>query len=171
MIRRHLASIRRGTSRELRSQTVIAALICSFSLLSQAPNAFAKASFVGTWQVTLTFPDAPGSTTNHTEVITMNVSPRGDSLVGRMVITDDQGNTFGGVWRQVGKKISVTFELPCVAGAAAPCGTIVLLGKAKPAVGKLVGQKLIVMWDNPDTSNPSLFRTSNGTFKGVLISQ
>ena len=146
----------------------IAMVICALAFV---PGTSAKAGFIGTWQVTVTYPDGPNRHNQSTHTLMLNVSPRGGSLVGRMLITDDQGNVFGGVWRQVGKKIFVTFELPCDPSSSIPCGTIDMLGKVKAKKGKLVGKKLIVMWDRPNNQNQALYDTSNGSFSGIQLSQ
>jgi len=116
----------------------------------------------GVWSVTITIPQSPNSTLNQTLSVTLNVSPLGDSLVGRLTITDSQNRTVGGVWRQVGKHISITYELPCNAGDT--CATLVMMAKLK--ADRLKNGQVIVMWDVPDNRNPALFQTSMGSFTG-----
>ena len=158
------------TRRTISTSVTILLAAALFGALST--NAHAAPSFAGNWQITVTYPDGPVSDGNVTHILTMNVSPiASGSLVGRMVITDDQGNTYGGVWRQVGKKISITFELPCDQSRPNACGSMLLLGKFKPAACKLVGQKLVVLWDKADSQNKALYDTSNGSFSGIMLAQ
>ncbi|HKV40439.1 MAG TPA: hypothetical protein VJX67_14595, partial [Blastocatellia bacterium] len=107
-------------------------LVSVFTLVA-APAAFAGDPFVGQWQVTMTFQAAPGSKIQQTSMVTMVASPHGDSLVGRLTVTDSQNRTVGGVWRHVGKKISITYEPPCDPSSPNPCATLVLLGRLKNA--------------------------------------
>jgi hypothetical protein len=134
------------------------------ALCVAAPQVLAANPLDGVWSVTLTIPQSPNSTLNQTLSVTMNVSPLGDSLVGRMTITDSQNRTVGGVWRQVGKHISITYELPC-GGPSDTCATLVMLARLKG--DRLKGGQVIVMWDVPDDKDPALYQTSNGSFTGT----
>jgi hypothetical protein len=81
-----------------------------------------------------------------------------------MTITDTEGHTVGGAWRQVAKKVSVTYELPCAGDA--PCASLILTGKMKSSGTRIKNGSVIVVWDTPNDHNPALFDTSNGSFKG-----
>jgi len=129
-------------------------------------HVLAAAKLAGKWQVTITFPDSPGSRTMRDLVVSFDASPLGDSLVGRLTITDDQNRMVGGVWRQVGKQVSIAYELPCSDGEGS-CATLILMGKVKGDVLKK-GQ-VIVMWDTTSDRDPALYDTSNGTFSGFRL--
>jgi hypothetical protein len=133
------------------------------ALCLTATNVLAANPLDGVWSVTITIPQSPNSTLNQTLAVTMNVTPLGDSLVGRLTITDSQNRTVGGVWRQVGKHISITYELPCGASGDT-CATLVMLAKLKG--DRLKGGQVIVVWDVPDNKDPALYQTSNGSFTG-----
>jgi hypothetical protein len=96
--------------------------------------------------------------------VNFDVGPRGDSLHGRITITDEQGRATGGVWRQVNKKISATYELPCPEDGSSPCASLILIGKLKSSNSKIKKGDVIVMWDTENGQNPALFDTSNGSF-------
>jgi hypothetical protein len=140
------------------------ALLIATSLGLFVPRVWAANPLDGVWSVTMTIPQAPNSTLNQTLSVTLNVSPLGDSLVGRMTITDSQNRMVGGVWRQVGKHISITYELPC-GGPSDTCATLVMLARLKG--DRLKGGQVIVMWDVPDGKDPALYQTSNGSFIGT----
>jgi hypothetical protein len=147
----------------LRKRAVAVALIL-FTVIVLAPSALASKKFEGRWSVSITIPVAPNSTDKRTFVVNFDVGPRGESLHGRIMITDEQGRTTGGVWRQVNKKISATFELPCPEDGSSPCASLVLLGKLKSSNTKIKKGDVIVMWDTGNQQNPALFDTSNGSF-------
>ena len=144
----------------LRRRTTTVALIL-LTVFAVAPLALAGKKFEGRWSVSITMPVAPNSTDKQTFTFNFDVGPRGESLHGRITIVDEQGRTIGGVWRQVNKKISATFELcPDDDG---PCASLVLLGKIKDNV-KIKKGDVIVMWDSENQQNPALYDTSNGSF-------
>lgn len=132
------------------------------TLLVVAPSALASKKFEGRWAVSITIPAAPNSNDKRTFNFTFDVGPRGESLHGRIAISDEQGRTIGGVWRQVNKKISATFELCPDDGG--PCASLVLLGKLKSSNSKIKKGDVIVMWDTENNQNPALYDTSNGSF-------
>ena len=136
-----------------------------------APPVYSADGLVGAWTVTITIPSAPGSQQTVTSTVTFNVTARGKALVGRMTITDDQNRTVAGVWREVGKSISITYEPFCDPSSPGPCATILLIGKVKAAAGVIKGSKAIVIWDTPNSRNPALFSTSEGTFSAVVAAQ
>jgi hypothetical protein len=140
----------------------IATLIALVALLAASPISHAAAKLQGRWLLTITIPDAPGSDNTQTFTVNLDASPRDNSLHGRLTITDAENRTAPGVWRQSGKKFSITYELPC--GVDGPCATLVLHGKIKG--DRLKSGNVIVMWDEPNDNNPALFRTSTGSFGG-----
>jgi hypothetical protein len=145
-----------------RRNTIGLMLIAIASLLVVSPSAVAGKKLNGVWQLFITIPDGPGSSTERTLAVTMNASAR-DGLHGRLTITDDQGRTVPGVWRQNSKKISIAFESPCSPGEH--CGSFILLGKMKNGTRFKKGD-VIVMWDTPNDANHAKFDTSNGSFTG-----
>ena len=144
----------------LRKRAATVALIL-VTVFAAAPSALAGKKFEGRWSVSITMPIAPNSTDKRTFTLNFDVGPRGESLHGRITILDEQGRTIGGVWRQVNKKISATFELCPDDGG--PCASLVLLGKIKDNV-KIKKGDVIVMWDTENDGNPALYDTSNGSF-------
>lgn len=145
----------------------IAAITAVLLLIAIAQNALAGNELAGQWTLTITIPDSPGSTGTRTFVVNLDVSPRGESLHGRLNITDEAGKTVGGAWRQVGKSLSMAYELPCPGDG--PCASLILLGKVKGGGVLIKKGKVIVMWDTANNKNPALFDTSNGTFRGARI--
>ncbi|MGA9773748.1 MAG: hypothetical protein WBV94_32255 [Blastocatellia bacterium] len=145
----------------LRKRAHVAALIL-VTVLALAPSALASKKFEGRWSVSITMPVAPGSNDKRTFTVNFDVGPRGESLHGRITILDEQGRTTGGVWRQVNKKISATFELCPEDGG--PCASLVLIGKLKSSNSKIKKGDVIVMWDTENQQNPALYDTSNGSF-------
>lgn len=139
-------------------------VLISLAVLLAASPAFAAPKFAGRWIFTITIPESPGSNNTRTFTVNVDASPRGASLHGRMTITDAEGRTVGGAWRQSGKKVSVTYELPCADDS--PCASLILTGKLKDGGTKIRKGAVIVMWDTPNSNNPSLFDTSNGSFNG-----
>ncbi|HXG68750.1 MAG TPA: hypothetical protein VNO70_26875 [Blastocatellia bacterium] len=123
----------------------------------------------GTWVLTITIPDAPGSRDKRTFTVTLNVTPRGRSLNGRMTVTDEQNRTVGAVWRQVGKRVFISLELPCEGEDQTPCASLIMEAKLKSQGMRLKKGKVVVMWDTPNDENPALYDTSNGTFSGERI--
>jgi hypothetical protein len=151
-----------GRIQILRKRAAAVALIL-VAVLAVAPSALASKKFEGRWSVSITIPVAPNSNDKRTFVVNFDVGPRGDSLHGRITITDEQGRTTGGVWRQVNKKVSATYELPCPEDGS-PCASLVLIGKLKSSNSKIKKGDVIVMWDTENQQHPALFDTSNGSF-------
>lgn len=136
-------------------------------LIAITPSAFAGNELAGRWTLTITIPESPGSTIPHTFTVNLDVTPRGESLHGRLNITDESGNTVGGAWRQVGKGLSITYELPCP--GAGPCASLVLLGRVKGGGVLIKKGTVVVMWDTANSQNPALYDTSNGSFRGTRV--
>ena len=146
---------------------VVGGLVALLILLSILPSAIASNELTGRWSLTITIPDSPGSTTTKDFIVNLDVSPRGDSLHGRLNITDEAGKTVGGAWRQVGKNVSIAYELPCPGDG--PCASLILLGRVKGGGTLIKRGTVIVMWDTANDKNPALFDTSNGSFRGARI--
>ncbi|HJQ70247.1 MAG TPA: hypothetical protein VKA70_14820 [Blastocatellia bacterium] len=146
-----------------------ATLMIAIILLSFAPSAFAGKSFQGLWAITITIPESPSSSTNRTFTVNLNVSPRDNSLHGRMTITDSDNKTVSGVWRQSGKKFSIAYELPCPDDGSQPCASLVLFGKMKKGNDSIKKGTVVVMWDTANNRNPALYDTSKGTFTGERL--
>jgi hypothetical protein len=135
------------------------------------PAALSKAPLVGKWQVIITAPAAPGSSQKNTFIVNFDVSAMDTgSLVGRLLITDQQNRSVSGVWREVGKMISITYEPFCDPSQTVPCATFILLGKVKGGGAVIKGQ-LVVEWDTADSRNPALYQTDNGRFSGQVVTQ
>jgi len=155
--------------RRIHSLSKAAAAVVLLLLLAGVPVNAGGKSFEGRWVFTITIPESPGVKTKRTLTVTFEADPRGDSLNGRLRATDDNNRTVSGAWRQVGKRISITYELPCPDDGSAPCASLVMLGKIK-GEGTLVKKgTVIVMWDTQSDSNPALYDTSNGTFNAVRL--
>ena len=150
-------------SKPIRVAVVLAGLL---GALVVSPSALAGKKLQGRWQLTITIPDPPIGDKLRTLLVTIDVSPRVD-LQGRLTISDAEGRTVGGVWRQVGKKVSIAYELPCSPGE--PCASLVLLGKVKEGGVKIKNGTVIVMWDTPNEQNHALYDTSNGSFSGERL--
>jgi hypothetical protein len=133
-------------------------------LLTVNHSVHAAKALQGQWTLTITIPDSPQSATTRTLSVKMDVSPRGESLHGRVNISDLSGRTVGGAWRQVGKRVSIAYELPCPGDG--PCASLILLGKVKGDGFLIKKGTVIVMWDTSNERNPSLYDTSNGSFRG-----
>ena len=144
-----------------------AAAVAMLLLIAVAPNALAGNDLAGQWTLTITIPDSPGAATTRTFTVNLDVSPRGESLHGRLNITDEAGTTVGGAWRQVGKNLSIAYELPCPGDG--PCASLILLGRVKGGGVKIKNGTVIVMWDTTNNKNPALYDTSNGSFRGTRI--
>ena len=143
------------------------AVVCVSSIV---PAVAAKGlPLVGKWQVTVTMPVTPGSGQKNSQTLILNVSPMdSSSLNGRLTVTDQSNRTVSGVWREVGKMISITYEPVCDESQGAPCATLILLGRVKGG-GTIVKGQVVVEWDRPDSSNPSLYATDNGKFSGQAL--
>jgi hypothetical protein len=143
----------------------VTAVLSLIIMLTLAPSALASKKFEGRWSISITIPVAPNSSSKRTFTVNFDAGPRGESLHARVVIIDDEGRTIGGVWRQVNKKVSITYELPCPEDGSSPCASLVLSGKLKSGNNRIKGS-VIVMWDTDNAQNPALFDTSNGSFSG-----
>jgi hypothetical protein len=154
----------RGRIHSSKAAAVVLAL-----LLAGVPAIAAGKSFEGRWVFTITIPESPGSKAKRTLTVTFDADPRGDSLNGRLTATDDANRTVSGAWRQVGKRLSITYELPCPDDGSAPCASVVLLGKIKGEGALVKKGAVIVMWDTQSDTNPALYDTSNGTFNAVRL--
>lgn len=133
-------------------------------LFALTPSAFAGNELKGLWTLRITIPESPATTTSRTFTLTLDVSPRGENLHGRANITDQEGKTVGVAWRQVGKNVSIAYELPCP--GAGPCASLILQGRVKGGGVLIKKGSVIVMWDTPNSRNPALYDTSNGSFRG-----
>ncbi len=153
-------------SAALLRQAALTVCVVALALLALNANALAAKSFNGKWLFTVTMPVAPGSGEKVIFTINLEASPRGQSLHGKAMITDFAGQTVPGVWRQSGKKVSLTLELPCTENL--PCATLILKGKMKQNALFKKGD-VIVMWDTENERNPALYDTSNGSFTGTRI--
>lgn len=149
------------------SHRLVSALAAMSLLLFLVPTAVANNELQGRWILRITIPEAPNSAATRTFTVTLDVSPRGESLHGRANVTDEAGRTVGAAWRQVGKSLSIAYELPCPGDG--PCASLILQGKVKGGGILIKKGNVIVMWDTPNDADPSLFDTSNGTFRGDRI--
>src|SRR5215472_4002431 len=133
-----------GMRRKLALIATVFAVVCASSIV---PAVLGKGlPLVGKWQVTITMPVSPGSNQKNSQTVTIDVSPMDSgSLNGRLTVTDQSNRTVSGVWREVGKMISITFEPVCDPSQGAPCSTLILLGRVKGGV-KIKGQ-VVVEWD------------------------
>jgi hypothetical protein len=137
------------------------------ALVLAGTPALAQKSFEGRWTFTVTIPTSPDSKDKRTFNLDIDALSRDGSLHARMTITDAEGRTVGGVWRKDGKKVSITFELPCLEGET--CATLVLKGKMKKGFTVIKKGDVIVMWDTENEQDPALFDTSNGSFSGARV--
>ena len=148
-----------------RSQS-ISLLVVLLALLAATPSAFAGKKLDGRWQLSITIPESPDTEQTRTLWVTLEAFPR-EVLHGRLIIRDLDGNTVGGVWRQVNKKVSIAYELPCAPGGQ--CASLILLGKVKGGGTVIKKGSVIVMWDRPNSRNPALYDTSNGSFSAERL--
>jgi len=146
---------------------VASALAVVALLLTTATSVLAGNELKGRWTLRITIPDAPDSTTTRTFTVTLDVVPRGESLHGRANLTDEAGRTVGAAWRQVGKNVSIAYELPCPGDG--PCASLILQGRVKGGGVLMKKGSVIVMWDTANNRNPALYDTSNGSFRGDRI--
>jgi len=150
------------------SRRFLASTLIGVALLFVAtPPALAGNQLAGRWTLSITIPSAPNSETTRVLNVTMDVSPRGESLHGRANLTDEAGRVVGATWRQIGKYVSIAFELPCPGDAQ--CASVILQGRVKGGGVLIKKGSVIVMWDSTNNHNPALFDTSNGTFRGDRI--
>jgi hypothetical protein len=136
-------------------------------LFLSSPTFGAGKALDGKWRLNITIPVSPNSIETRTLTVEVEASPRGDSLHGRMMIRDAENRTVGGVWRQVGKRVSITYELPCT--NEAPCASVVMIGKIKAENARIKGGSVVVMWDTPNPNNPAQYDTSVGSFTGTRL--
>jgi hypothetical protein len=153
--------ISRATHSRKRAVSVLAAVVLLFTT---APSVFAGNELKGRWTLRITIPEAPDSTTTRTFTVTLDVVPRGESLHGRANLTDEAGRTVAAAWRQVGKNVSIAYELPCPGDG--PCASLILQGRVKGGGVLMKKGSVIVMWDTTNNRNPALYDTSNGSFRG-----
>ena len=147
---------------------LISALAAVAVLFAATPSALAGSNeLAGRWTLTITIPLFPNSTTTRAFTVTLDVSPRVDSLHGRANVTDQSGRTVGAAWRQVGKNVSIAYELPCPGDIL--CASLILQGRVKGGGVLIKKGSAIVIWDTANNRNPALFDTSNGTFRGDRI--
>lgn len=157
-----MISLLRSSHIRLPSGLMASALMAA--VLTLAPSAFAGNELTGIWTLTITIPESPTGTTTRTFSVNLDASPRGESLHGRANITDQAQRTVGGAWRQVGKSVSIAYELPCPGDG--PCASLILQGRVKGGGVLIKKGSVIVMWDTPNNRNPALYDTSNGSFRG-----
>ena len=146
---------------------VVSALAAVALLFTIATSVLAGNELKGRWTFRITIPEAPASTTTRTFTVTVEVLPRGESLHGRANLTDEAGRTVGAAWRQVGKNVSIAYELPCPGDG--PCASLILQGRVKGGGVLIKKGSVIVMWDTANNRNPALYDTSNGTFRGDRV--
>jgi hypothetical protein len=148
---------------------LVSALAAVALLFTTAPSVLAGNELKGRWTLRITIPETPDGTTTHTLTVTLDVGPRGESLHGRANLTDEAGRTVGAAWRQVGKNISIAYELPCPGDG--PCASLILQGRVKGGGVLIKRGSVIVMWDTTNDRNPALYDTSNGSFRGDRIDE
>ena len=156
--------ISRATHSRKRVVSTLAAVVLLFTT---APSVLAGNELKGRWTLRITIPEAPDGTTTRTFTVTLDVVPRGESLHGRANLTDEAGRTVGAAWRQVGKNISIAYELPCPGDG--PCASLILQGRVKGGGVLIKKGSVIVMWDTANNHNPALYDTSNGSFRGDRV--
>jgi hypothetical protein len=145
---------------------ILAALATlSFGLAPEVADAKGKL-FKKTWVITVTAPDAISGYSFGVRTFTIkarkHTEPPSPLSVKKLSATTDDGTVVQGVWRQEGKKFSLTFEMPCDEGE--PCATIVLRGKMTSNT-EMSGQTILIM-DVRDRDNAAGFDTVNGSFHG-----
>jgi hypothetical protein len=154
-------------SRVSHSRKCLTSALAAVAMLFAAASALAGNDLAGLWTLTITIPESPTSLTTRTFTVNLDVSPRGDSLHGRVNITDQAERTVGGAWRQVGKDVSIAYELPCPGDG--PCASLILQGRVKGGGVLIKRGSVIVMWDTANNKNPALYDTSNGSFRGDRV--
>ena len=77
------------------------------------------------------------------------------------------GKTVSAAWRQVGKNVSIAYELPCPGDGL--CASLILQGRVKGGGVLIKRGSVIVVWDTTNSRNPALYDTSNGSFRGDHI--
>jgi hypothetical protein len=120
----------------------------------------------GQWVITITAPDSEAGFQFGVKTFTFKASsnnfPPSPLPLQQFTATSDDGMVIEGVWRQSGKKFSLTFELPCNEGEA--CSTVILRGKMKSKT-QMTGQTILVL-DVRNRRNAAGYETVNGTFQG-----
>jgi hypothetical protein len=144
----------------------VAAFAVMMALAGQVPTASAKKLYKGEWVITITAPDSPTGNSFGTKTFTVLARkfdfPPSPLPLNKLTATAQGGPAVQGVWRQVGKNFSLTFEIPCEAGAT--CATVILRGRIKPK--DFMRGTAIVVWDTRDDENVARYQTVNGTFEG-----
>ncbi|HYP27048.1 MAG TPA: hypothetical protein VE262_10055 [Blastocatellia bacterium] len=149
------------------TRRVAAAAALALALGLAGPVADAKKLWKNEWIITVTVPDSPSG--NHFGTRTFNIlarnfnAPPSPLPLRKLTATAEDTTAVQGVWRQVGKNFSLTFELPCEPGST--CGTLLVRGRFNSKT-TMRGQAYMV-WDTPDPENVARFETVNGTFEGV----
>jgi hypothetical protein len=120
----------------------------------------------GEWVITITAPDSDSGyhfgVKTFTVRASVNDSPPSPLPLQQLTATSDDGVAVQGVWRQTGKRFSLTFEMPC--GEGESCSTVILRGKMSSKT-MMTGQTILVL-DARDRRNVSGYETVNGTFEG-----
>lgn len=143
---------------------MLLAMILAMGLLP--PPSFAKKLYKDEWVITITAPDS--ATGNHFGVRTFVIharkhkEPPSPLPLNKLEATAEDGTKVQGVWRQSGKKFSLTFEMPCSPDTV--CATVTLRGKFTSKT--VMSGKAILLWDTRDRDNVADFETVNGTFVG-----
>jgi hypothetical protein len=147
----------------LRAVVALALLVAS---AGEVPTASAKKIFKGEWVITITVPDSPTGNRFGTQTFTILARkfdfPPSPLPLNKLTATAQGGTAVQGVWRQVGKNFSLTFEMPCESGVS--CGTVILRGRIKPK--DFTQGTAFVIWDTRDDENVARYETVNGTFQG-----
>ena len=151
----------------LRARPILITLLFSFIFVFSSP-ALAAPNPEGRWLLTLTIPDGPGSRNTRTIVLTADIKSRGTSLNGKLTLTDADNHSFPGVWRQIGKRVSIAFEFPCPGPSGSQCASLILIAKMKPETHLKKG-RVILMWDTPNDRDPSFFDSTAASFVGDRI--
>jgi hypothetical protein len=120
----------------------------------------------GVWVITITAPDSDSGYHFGVKIYTIRASvndfPPSPLPLQQLTATSDDGSVIEGVWRQSGKKFSISFEMPC--GEGESCSTVILRGKMKSKT-VMTGQTILVL-DARDRRNAAGYETVNGTFEG-----
>jgi hypothetical protein len=150
------------------SSRVASLLLAVLTVVAIDNSALAAPNPEGRWLLTLTIPDGPGSRNTRTIVLVADIRSRGTSLNGKLTLTDADNRTFPGVWRQIGKRLSIAFEFPCPGPSGSPCASLILISKMKPATHLKKG-RVILMWDTPNDRDPSFYDSTAASFVGDRI--
>ena len=144
----------------------IRAVMAALAVIILASSvADAKKLWKKQWVITVTIPDSATGNQFGTRTFTIRArnfnEPPSPLPLRKLTATADDGTAVQGVWRQVGKNFSLTFELPCQSEEV--CGTVILRGTFKK---QTVSGRAYVMWDSRDGENRAGFETVNGSFEG-----